>query len=583
MDGMYEDGTGLLTIGALARLTGVPVKTIRSWSDQDLLPPAARTPAGYRLYGADAPARLEIVRSLRDLGIGLAAIRSVLHRESTVAETAAQCADALDAQIRTLQLQRAVLRSVAARGSAAEELPTMTELARLSDRERRRIITDFVEDALDGVHAPAYRSGLLAAVPDLPDDPTPEQTDAWTALTALVRGPELRAALRRLAEYSARTGPAAAGDTAPAAQDQAAQEQTAQDQAAQEQAAQEQAAMRVAELMRLRGEEAVTAGVAPDSPAAEPFLAELIAAWLPTQAGTPDPPDGDGPQARGRLLEQLETAAEPAVERYWQLLCTVTGRPAPPRWDRAGTWTAAALRAHPRPYELDRSAFDGTDPDRVMHAYEQVIRDVSALVAAVRPEDLDLPTPCAGWSVRQLLDHMVWENLMAASIAEDAPRTDHTADHLGDDHRAAFAGSARAALAAFTHSGMLRRTYGPYHAPGAMLVQQVVVELLAHGWDLARATGAPTGLAPAVAGDPGGGPPDLRRRAAHRGRLVRPRATRPARRERHGPAGGLPRPRPCRPRPRPGCPRPRPGLTTGPLTPAPPPRGPPAPARQRAG
>ncbi|MEV5127279.1 TIGR03086 family metal-binding protein [Streptomyces decoyicus] len=483
VDGMNEDGTGLLTIGALARLTGIPVKTIRHWSDQDLLPPAARTPAGYRLYGPDAPARLEIVRSLRDLGIGLAAIRSVLHRERTVAETAAQWADALDAQIRTLQLQRAVLRAVAARGTAAEELPNMTELARLSARERRRIITDFVEDALDGVHAPAYRSGLLAAVPDLPDDPTPEQIGAWTELAALVREPELRAALRRLAEYSARTGPAGeahtTGETDPAGR--------------------EQDAVRVAELMRLRGEEAVAAGLAPDSPAAEPVVAELVAAWLPTQAGTADPPAEDGPQARGRLLEQLETAAEPAVERYWQLLCTVTGRPAPPRWDTAGTWTAAALRAHPRPYELDRSAFDGTDPDRVMHAYVRVTRDVGALVAAVRPEDLELPTPCAGWSVRQLLHHMVWENLMAASIAEDAPRGDHAADHLGDDHRAAFEDSVRAALAAFTGSGMLHRTYGPYEAPGAMIVQQVVVELLAHGWDLARATGAPTSPAPEVA------------------------------------------------------------------------------------
>ncbi|MFJ6792521.1 TIGR03086 family metal-binding protein [Streptomyces angustmyceticus] len=486
---MYEDGTGLLTIGALARLTGVPVKTIRNWSDQDLLPPTARTPAGYRLYGPDAPARLEIVRSLRDLGLGFAAIRSVLHRERTVAETAAQAADALDAHIRTLQLQRAVLRSVAARGSAAEELPTMTELARLSDRERRRIITDFVEDALDGVHAPAYRGGLLAAVPDLPDDPTPEQTDAWTALIALVRGPELRAALRRLAEYSARTGPAAAGETAPAAQEQAAQEQ----------AAQQQAAVRVAELMRERGEAAVAAGLAPDSPAAEPVVAELVAAWIPTQAGTADPPAADGPGARGRLLEQLETAAEPAVERYWQLLCAVTGRPAPPRWGTAGAWTTAALRAHLRPYELDRSAFDGTAPDRVTRAYGQVIRDVSTLVAAVRPEDLDLPTPCAGWTVRQLLDHMVWENLMADSIAEGTPRDDLAADHLGADHRAAFEDSARTALAAFTGSGMLHRTFGPYEAPGAMLVQQVVVELLAHGWDLARATGAPTGLAPGVA------------------------------------------------------------------------------------
>ncbi|MFI5526512.1 TIGR03086 family metal-binding protein [Streptomyces platensis] len=500
---MNEDGTGLLTIGELAGLTGVPVKTIRSWSDHDLLPPAARTPAGYRLYGPDAPARLEIVRSLRALGIGLAAIRSVLHRECTLAGTAAQWADALDAQIRTLRLQSAVLRSVAARGSAAEELPYMTELARLSARERRLIITDFVEDALDGVDAPAYRSGLLAATPDLPDDPTPEQIGAWLELAALVREPELRAALRRLAEYSARTAGAVGEPGAPAEPDAPGEPQADGPDATSEppapEAPDEQSAIHVAELMRARGEEAVAAGIAPDSPAAEPVIAELVAAWLPTQTGTADPPAEDGPAARARLLEQLETAAEPLVERYWQLLCTVTGRPAPPRWDTAGTWTTAALRAHPGPYALDRSAFDGTDPDRVLRAYEEVARDVAALVAAVRPEDLALPTPCAGWTVRQLLDHMVWENLMATSIAEGTPRADHTADHLGDDHRTAFADSVRAARATFTGSGMLHRTYGPYEAPGAMIVQQVVVELLAHGWDLARATGAPTGLAPEAA------------------------------------------------------------------------------------
>ncbi|WP_432146192.1 TIGR03086 family metal-binding protein [Streptomyces sp. bgisy084] len=494
---MNEDGTGLLTIGELAGLTGVPVKTIRSWSDQDLLPPAARTPAGYRLYGPDAPARLEIVRSLRALGIGLADIRSVLHRERTVAETAAQWADALDAQIRTLRLQSAVLRSVATRGSAAEELPYMTELARLSARERRLIITDFVEDALDGVDAPAYRSGLLAATPDLPDDPTPEQIGAWLELAALVREPELRAALRRLAEYSARTAEAAGEPGAPG--ESQAGEPDAPSEPPAPGAPDEQAAIRVAELMRVRGEAAVAAGIAPDSPAAEPVIAELVAAWLPTQTGTADPPTEDGPAARARLLEQLETAAEPVVERYWQLLCTVTGRPAPPRWDTAGAWTTAALRAHPGPYELDRSAFDGTDPDRVLRAYTQVTRDVASLVAAVRPEDLALPTPCAGWTVRELLDHMVCENLMATSIAEVTPRADHTADHLGDDHRTAFADSVHAARAAFTGSGMLHRTYGPYEAPGAMIVQQVVVELLAHGWDLARALGAPTGLAPEAA------------------------------------------------------------------------------------
>ncbi|QRX91576.1 TIGR03086 family metal-binding protein [Streptomyces noursei] len=486
---MYEDGTGLLSIGALSRLTGVSVKTIRNWSDQDLLPPAARTPAGYRLYGPDAPARLEIVRSLRDLGVGTAAIRAVLHRERTLADTAARSADALDAQIAALRAQRAVLRAVAAGGTAAEELPQMTRLARLTAEERRRIVADVIDDALDGVPAPAYRSGLLAATPDLPDDPTPDQLHAWNELALLVRDPEFRAALRRLAVYSARTAP---GPVPPAPHSSPTGDTVADIEAAE----------RVAALMHARAEAAVADGIAPDSPAAEPIVAELVAAWLPTQkaplAGDA-PPAEDGPAARTRLLEQLETAAEPLVARYWRLLCTATGRPAPPRWETAGAWTAAALRAHRTPVLVDRAAFGAPDPERVLYAYQRVVHAVGALVAQVRPADLARPTPCAGWTVRELLDHMVWESLMVTSIAEGTPRTDHTADHLGDDPRAAFEESARAALAAFRSSGMTERTFGPYEAPGALLVQQVVVELLVHGGDLARALGAPTALAPEVA------------------------------------------------------------------------------------
>ncbi|MGG2465271.1 TIGR03086 family metal-binding protein [Streptomyces sp. RGM 3693] len=512
---MYEDGTGLLSIGALSRLTGVSVKTIRNWSDQDLLPPAARTPAGYRRYGPDAPARLEIVRSLRDLGVGTAAIRAVLHRERTLADTAERSADALDAQIAALRSQRAVLRAVAARGSAAEELPQMTRLARLSAEERRRIVADFIDDALDGVPAPAYRSGLLAATPDLPDDPTPEQLHAWIELAALVRDPELRAALRRLAAYSARTTPPtdhpghpshpdhaghaatlALGATAPASDTASA---TMSDTASATASDPVADARRVATLMHTRAEAAVADGIAPDSPAAAPLVAELVAAWLPTQSGTPDPPTEDGPAARTRLLEQLERAAEPLVEHYWRLLCTATGRPAPPRWDTAGTWTAAALRAHRTPLQVDRTAFGATDPERVLYAYERVGQAVGALVADLRPADLARPTPCTGWTVRELLDHLVWESLMVTSIAKGAPRTDHAADHLGHDPRTAFEDATRTALATFRSSGMLTRAFGPYEAPGALLVQQVVVELLAHGWDLARALGAPTALAPEVA------------------------------------------------------------------------------------
>lgn len=38
---MTDDGTGLFTIGELARSTGLSVRTIRFWSDEGVLPPAA--------------------------------------------------------------------------------------------------------------------------------------------------------------------------------------------------------------------------------------------------------------------------------------------------------------------------------------------------------------------------------------------------------------------------------------------------------------------------------------------------------------------------------------------------------------
>jgi DNA-binding transcriptional MerR regulator len=54
---------GLFTIGQLARRAGVPARTIRFWSDAGLVPPVARSGSGYRLYDADAVARVELVRT----------------------------------------------------------------------------------------------------------------------------------------------------------------------------------------------------------------------------------------------------------------------------------------------------------------------------------------------------------------------------------------------------------------------------------------------------------------------------------------------------------------------------------------
>jgi DNA-binding transcriptional MerR regulator len=138
------DRSELFSIGQLARTTGLPVRTVRFWSDLGLVPPAGRTTGNYRVFDAAAAARLDLVRTLRELGIDLDTVERVLREQVTVADVAAAHVRALDAEIRTLRLRRAVLSSVARRGSTTEEMKLMHELAKLSARERQRIIDEFV-------------------------------------------------------------------------------------------------------------------------------------------------------------------------------------------------------------------------------------------------------------------------------------------------------------------------------------------------------------------------------------------------------------------------------------------------------
>jgi len=67
-----------MRIGEVADRAGVPAKTIRFWEDQRLLPPPARTPAGYRDYGPAILERLAFIRQAQAAGLTLGAIGQVL-------------------------------------------------------------------------------------------------------------------------------------------------------------------------------------------------------------------------------------------------------------------------------------------------------------------------------------------------------------------------------------------------------------------------------------------------------------------------------------------------------------------------
>ncbi|MFE3168917.1 MerR family transcriptional regulator [Streptomyces sp. NPDC059224] len=299
---MIEDGTGLLTIGELARATGLTVRTIRYWSDEGVLTPVGRSSGGYRLYDAGSFARLELIRTLRELGLGLAHVRAVLSGEQTVAQVAAAHVAALDAQIRSLKVTRAVLSTVARRGSSAEETTLMNRLARLSAAERRRILEEFVEETLHGLDTvdPEIRKRMLAAVAELPVDPSPEQVDAWVELAEMVQDPDFRARMRRATEFNA----ADRGPDAPAGA----------------------SLWFMKRLIDLVGE-ARRRGIAPEAPEAGAVLRELL--------GDADP---------AAVLARLDTAFDDRLARYRELLAVLKGQPLRVHAEEF-SWAAAALRA----------------------------------------------------------------------------------------------------------------------------------------------------------------------------------------------------------------------------------------------
>ncbi|MGW1296865.1 MerR family transcriptional regulator [Streptomyces sp. NPDC002533] len=307
------EGDMLYPIGELARRTGLTVKTIRFYSDRGIVTPADRSPAGYRMYSADAVARLGLVRTLRELGLDLPTIRRVVDRELSLPGVAAAHAEALAVQIRVLCLRRAVLTAVAARGSTPEETELMHQLAQLSEDERRRLTGDFLKAVFGGLDAaPAFAAAMRSMTPELPDNPEAEQVRAWVELAELSRDPDFRAGVRRMAEDHA-AEQAESGAVGPRRD--------------------------IAAIVHDQAGPALAAGIDPVAPQAEPVVARLTAHYA-RMLGRPDDIG-----LRRRLANRIESMNDPRRERYGRLLAVVNGWPAPESLAPVFDWSVRALRA----------------------------------------------------------------------------------------------------------------------------------------------------------------------------------------------------------------------------------------------
>lgn len=122
---------------------------------------------------------------------------------------------------------------------------------------------------------------------------------------------------------------------------------------------------------------------------------------------------------------------------------------------------------------------------------DHAISGAEAIVSGVKPDQWTGPTPCPGLDVRAIVNHLVTGNRAFTAYVAGGPAPAQGADLLGEDPAGAFGEAGSQLRKAFGATGALDELYkAPKRpVPGGVLLQVRVLEHLAHGWDLARATG----------------------------------------------------------------------------------------------
>lgn len=142
-----------------------------------------------------------------------------------------------------------------------------------------------------------------------------------------------------------------------------------------------------------------------------------------------------------------------------------------------------------------------------MHDREALERSVAEFrrrLDAVAPDQWNLATPCAEWTVRELVYHVIEGNhlaclLLSGATSEHATTAARPGDLRGDVH-ALFQASVERQAHAFVADGALERVldHPAGRVTGREYTRYRAADIVVHAWDLARAIDADDGLDPTL-------------------------------------------------------------------------------------
>ncbi|EFH80642.1 MerR family transcriptional regulator [Ktedonobacter racemifer] len=314
---MNEPREQLHTIGAVAKLTGVPIKTIRYYTDINLLPATDRTQARFRLYSTEAIWQLQLIRVLRQLAFSLEEIRAIIGGNLSVSTAIDWQLDAVAHQIHQLQRVQEVLQQAKeTRHQPEQSIQTLYELAlALSENvaERSRFVTEKLHALVEQANLPEeWRQHLLDHFTwQSPDTLTTEQIAAWTEVVSILNDPAFTEEALHL--------------NSPTPNKSTRQMNIA------EYNQQALILIQQAQSAALQGE-----------PLESKSVQTLLRNWIRLIAASTQ--QAMTPAFVHKLSTQLSTSSSERMQRFWTLMALLSGREAPPSFQEGFDLLAAGLR-----------------------------------------------------------------------------------------------------------------------------------------------------------------------------------------------------------------------------------------------
>lgn len=139
--------------------------------------------------------------------------------------------------------------------------------------------------------------------------------------------------------------------------------------------------------------------------------------------------------------------------------------------------------------------------DDLRHAMAAAMTGFAETIATLTDTDLDAASMCDGWTVRDVVEHIIGGDRFAAFVLDggslhDAIGAVMGVDHLGDDMMASVADASAGARAGFTRS-LDRIVEHPVGViPARRFISFRVLDQLGHTWDIAEALDREVALDP---------------------------------------------------------------------------------------